>query len=78
MLAGGGTDPFTPQVTVQLLGDPVYGTQANRRYLKGHAIRFAGKPLGRPKKMTESNREELKRLKALRREEYLQRIPIEG
>jgi hypothetical protein len=61
-----------------VLGDPVYGTQANRRYLKGHGIRFAGKPLGRPKKVTEANREELKRLKAQRREEYLQRIPIEG
>jgi len=61
-----------------VLGDPAYGTQANRRYLKGHGIRFAGKPLGRPKKVTEANREELKRLKAQRREEYLQRIPIEG
>lgn len=61
-----------------VLGDPVYGTQANRRYLKGRGIRFAGKPLGRPKKVTEANREELKRLKAQRREEYLQRIPIEG
>jgi hypothetical protein len=61
-----------------VLGDPVYGTQANRRYLKGHGIRFAGKPLGRPKQVTEANREELKRLKAQRREEYLQRIPIEG
>jgi len=61
-----------------VLGDPVYGTQANRRYLKGHGIRFAGKPLGRPKKVTEANREELKRLKSQRREEYLQRIPIEG
>ena len=61
-----------------VLGDPVYGTQANRRYLKGHGIRFSGKPLGRPKKVTEANREELKRLKAQRREEYLQRIPIEG
>jgi hypothetical protein len=61
-----------------VLGDPVYGTQANRRYLKGHGIRFAGKPLGRPKKVTEENRDELKRLKAQRREEYLQRIPIEG
>ena len=28
--------------------------------------------------MTEAKREELKRLKAQRREEYLQRIPIEG
>jgi hypothetical protein len=61
-----------------VLGDPVYGTQANRRYLKGRGIRFAGKPLGRPKTVTEANREELKRLKAQRREEYLQRIPIEG
>ena len=60
------------------MGDPVYGTQTNRRYLKGHGIRFAGKPLGRPKKVTEANREELKQLKAQRREEYLQRIPIEG
>jgi len=61
-----------------VLGDPAYGTRDNRRYLKRHGIRFAGKPLGRPKKVTESNREELKRLKAQRREEYLQRIPIEG
>ena len=60
------------------MGDPVYGTQANRRYLKGRGIRFAGKPLGRPKTVTEANREELKRLKVQRREEYLQRIPIEG
>ena len=61
-----------------VLGDPVYGTRENRRYLKSHGIRFAGKPLGRPKKVTESNQEELKRLKVQRREEYLQRIPIEG
>lgn len=61
-----------------VLGDPAYGTQANRRYLKGHGIRFAGKPLGRPKQVTQANREELQRLKAQRREEYLQRIPIEG
>jgi hypothetical protein len=43
-----------------------------------HGIRFAGKPLGRPKRSMEVNREELKLLKALRREEYLQCIPIEG
>lgn len=61
-----------------VLDDPIYGTRDNRRYLKRHGIHFAGKPLGRPKKVTESNREELKRLKAPRREEYLQRIPIEG
>ena len=61
-----------------VLGDPIYGTRDNRRYLKAHGIRFAGKPLGRPKKVTDENRDELKRLKAQRREEYLQRIPIEG
>ncbi len=61
-----------------VLGDPVYGTRDNRCYLKSQGIRFAGKPLGRPRKVTEANREELKRLKAQRREEYLQRIPIEG
>ena len=60
------------------LGDPIYGTRDNRRYLKEHGIRFAGMPLGRPRKVTEANREELKRLQAQRREEYLQRIPIEG
>jgi len=61
-----------------VLGDPIYGTRANRAYLKERGIRFAGKPLGRPKKETEANREELKQLKAQQREEYLQRIPIEG
>ena len=61
-----------------VLGDPVYGTQANRRYLKGLGIRFAGKPLGRSKKVTQANQEALKEEKAKQREEYLQRIPIEG
>jgi len=61
-----------------VLGDPIYGTRANRAYLKDRGIRFAGKPLGRPKRVTEANREEVKQLKAQQREEYLQRIPIEG
>ena len=58
--------------------DPAYGSRENRAYLKRLGIRFAGKPLGRPRKETEENREELKQLKAQRREDYLQRIPIEG
>ena len=61
-----------------VLGDPIYGTRDNRRYLQARGIRFAGKPLGRPRKVTEANRTELERLKAQRREECLQRIPIEG
>ena len=62
----------------KVLGDPLYGSRDNRRYLNSRGIHFAGKPLGRPKKVTPANRDELKRLKAQRREEYLQRIPIEG
>ncbi len=43
--------------------DPVYGNRVNRAHLKKLGIRFAGKPLGRPRKETEANREELKRQK---------------
>jgi hypothetical protein len=61
-----------------VIADTIYGSRANRHFLKSRGIRFAGKPLGRPAKVTEENREELKRNKAQRRLEYLQRIPIEG
>ena len=61
-----------------VLGDPLYGTRDNRRYLNSRGIRFAGKPLGRPKKMTESNQEALTQAHEKRREAYLQRIPIES
>ncbi len=61
-----------------LLADTVYGTRKNRKFMKEKGIRFAGKPLGRPKKQTEKNRKQLKAEKAQRREEYCQRIPIEG
>ena len=64
-----------PQV---VLGDPIYGTRDNRRYFKRLGIRFAGKALGRPKKLTEANKDALKQAQATRRQEYLQRIPIEG
>ncbi len=61
-----------------VLGDRLYGTRDNRRYLKSRGIHFAGKPLGRPRKVTAANRDELKRLAVQRRDEYRQRIPIEG
>jgi transposase, IS5 family len=66
---------YYPEV---VYADPAYGSRGNRSYLKSQGIRFAGKPLGRPRKETEENREELKQLKAQRREDYIQRIPIEG
>jgi hypothetical protein len=50
----------------------------NRSDLEKHNIRFSGKPLGRPPKATTENQDELKRLKAQRRQEYRERIPIEG
>lgn len=66
---------YYPEV---VLGDPSYGSRDNRQYLKKHAIRFAGKPLGRPPVITDENRDQIEKLKTQRREEYLQRIPIEG
>lgn len=62
----------------RVLADPLYGTRANRAYLKQHGIHFAGKPLGRPKQETDENREQLKQAKAQRRLDDWQRIPIEG
>ena len=62
----------------RVLADPIYGTRANRDYLKQRGIHFAGKPLGRPKKETDENREQLKQAKAQRKQDYSQRIPIEG
>ncbi len=62
----------------RVIADPLYGTRANRDYLKQRGIHFAGKPLGRPKKVTDANREQLKQAKTQRRQDYLQRIPIEG
>ena len=61
-----------------VLGDTIYGTRENRRYLKEKGIRFSGKPLGRPPQMTEENRTEFNKLQKQRREDYRQRIPVEG
>jgi len=58
--------------------DGIYGTRANRKWLKDHGIRFAGKPLGRPKKATASNKDEIRQLKRQRREDERRRIPVEG
>ena len=49
-----------------VLGDTIYGCRDNRKYLRYRGIRFAGKPLGRPKKITGTNQEALKRKAAKR------------
>lgn len=61
-----------------VIADTVYGSRDNRSFLKQRNIRFAGKPLGRPPKITPENEDEVKRQKAQRQQEYRQRIPIEG
>jgi hypothetical protein len=61
-----------------VFADQIYGTRDNRNYLKSRGIRFAGKPLGRPKKQTDANASALKKEAEERRQEQRQRIPIEG
>ena len=61
-----------------VIGDQIYGTRDNRKYLKRYNIRFAGKALGRPKKETDDNRQQLRADARQRKVEYRERIPIEG
>ncbi len=46
----------------------IYRTRDNRRLCKKHGIRLSGPPLGRPKKVTESNKEELQAIKRQQRQ----------
>ncbi|WP_371134247.1 transposase, partial [Nitrosomonas sp.] len=66
---------YYPEVVI---ADTLYSSRDNRSYLERKHIRFSGKPLGRPPKSTPENKDEIKRLKAQRRQEYRERIPIEG
>ena len=54
-----------------VIADQIYGTRANRDYLKSKGIRFSGKPLGRPPKLSKDE-------KKLLRQEALLRNQIEG
>ncbi len=58
--------------------DGIYGTRNNRKWLKDHGIRFAGKALGRPRKVTGENRIEISQIKRQQRKDERQRIPVEG
>lgn len=58
--------------------DTIYRTRKNRKYCKERGIRLSGKPLGRPKKQTTENADELKAQKRLERQDELDRIPVEG
>lgn len=61
-----------------VLGDQLYGSRENRTYLKERGIRFGGKALGRPKKKTSENAEQLRLEKQQRIQDSRERIPIEG
>jgi len=43
-----------------------------------HNIRFGGKALGRPRKQTAENAEEIRQAKLQRKQDAVERIPIEG
>ncbi len=61
-----------------VLADGIYGRRTNRSFMKKNGIRFGGKALGRPAKMTAENNERLKQQKEKRKRDALDRIPIEG
>jgi hypothetical protein len=58
--------------------DSIYRTRVNRAYCKELGIRLSGKPLGRPPKETEENKEILKARKKQILEDERDRIPVEG
>jgi len=58
--------------------DKIYRTRENRSYCKKHGIRLSGPPLGRPRTVTEENREELKKEAMQSYQDEVDRIPIEG
>jgi IS5 family transposase len=58
--------------------DTIYRTRENRRYCKERDIRLSGKALGRPKKETAENKEQLKAERHRTRQDEKDRIPVEG
>ena len=66
---------YYPEV---VLADGIYGTRENRNFLKDNGIRFGGRPLGRPVKPTGENVEQLRLARKQRKQDALERIPIEG
>jgi transposase, IS5 family len=58
--------------------DQIYRNHDNRRYCKEYGIRLSGPKLGRPKKVTTENAEQLKLEKQLHRQDEIDRIAIEG
>ena len=66
---------FYPEVVIV---DQIYGTRENRRYLKSKGIRYSGKVLGRPPKLTDEVLKAERAKRRQRRQEAGQRNRIEG
>jgi IS5 family transposase len=58
--------------------DKIYRNRDNLRYCKKYKIRLSGPRLGRPPKQTEENKDKIKALKKLARQDEIDRIAIEG
>lgn len=58
--------------------DKIYQNRENRNYCKANNIRITGKPLGRPPKQTDENKEKLLRKKKQRYQDDVDRIAVEG
>jgi len=58
--------------------DKIYQTRENREYCKKNNNRITGKPLGRPPKETEENKEKLEAAKKQRYQDDIDRIAVEG
>jgi transposase, IS5 family len=58
--------------------EKIYRNRDNLRYCKKHKIRLSGPRLGRPPKQTEENRDKIKALKRLARQDEIDRNAIEG
>jgi len=58
--------------------DKIYQTRANRKFCKDNDIRMTGKPLGRPRKETDKNKEELEAERKQRYQDDVDRIAVEG
>jgi hypothetical protein len=58
--------------------DKIYRNRENLRYCKKYGIRLSGPPLGRPRKVTPGNAEQLKQEKQQHRQDEIDRIAVEG
>lgn len=64
--------------TESVHADKIYRSRDNRQFCKSNGIRLSGVPLGRPKKVTAENAEQLKREKRQIYRDEIDRIPVEG